>query len=50
MKENKCTLKEGNFRIVWLSDLCVTADVLCVALWVATHMRDQKYCECRLQH
>jgi len=31
--------------IVLLLDLCVAAHLLWVALWVASHMCDQKYCE-----
>ena len=42
--EDSCTLeKEENFGIVYLSDLCVAGQLLCVASWVAAHMRDQKY-------
>ena len=50
LSEDKRELnKEENFRIVWLSNSCV-AHLLCVASWVAAHMGDEKYCECRLQH
>ena len=46
VKEKKHAVnKEECFLIVWGWDLCVAVHLLCVALWVASHMRDQKYYE-----
>jgi len=46
VKEKKHAVnKEENFLIVWGWDLCVAVHLLCVALWVASHMGDQKYYE-----
>jgi len=45
VKEQRALNKVENPRIVYLSDLCVAAHLLCVALWVASHVCDQKYCE-----
>ena len=42
VKENQSgSNKLENSRTVYLSDLCVAAHLLCVALWVAAHMRDE---------
>ena len=49
-EDKRAVNKEENFRIVYLSYLCVTADLLFVASWVATHVHDEKYCERTLQH